>query len=161
MSPQWTAPRLAAARLLGLAHVAVADALIAGFDAKYHFLFWRPVHAIGRAGTDGNPATTADPTWRSLLVVNHPEYPSAHASLTVAVTTALTSYFGTTRVPMTMTSTVTGTTRVYRRLTGPGQEVAGARIQAGLHFRKSMIDGAGLGRRAAGLVARRAGTEGP
>ncbi|MEV6848310.1 vanadium-dependent haloperoxidase [Actinoplanes sp. NPDC051411] len=149
----------AAARMLGVVQIAAADALIGCFDAKYHFLFWRPVHAIGRAGTDGNPATTADPTWRSLLVVNHPEYPSAHASLTTAVTTALAAHFGTTRVPLTMTSTVTGTTRTYRRLTEPGHEVSGARVRAGLHFRKSMIDGARLGRRAAKLVTGRAGSE--
>jgi hypothetical protein len=150
---------VAAARMLGLAHVAIADALIGGFDAKYHFLFWRPVHAIGRADTDGNPATTADPAWRSLLVVNHPEYPSAHACFTGAVTTVLAAHFGTTRVPLTMTSTVTGTTRTYRSLAETANEVAGARIWAGLHFRKSMIDGAHLGRRAAELVTRRAGSE--
>jgi hypothetical protein len=151
----------AAARMLGLAHIAAADALIGCFDGKYHFLFWRPVHAIGRAGTDGNPATAADPAWRSLLVVNHPEYPSAHACWTTAITAALAAHFGTPRVPLTMTSTVTGTTRTYRRLTEPGHEVTGARIWAGLHFRKSMIDGAHLGRRAAEHVTKRAGSEGP
>lgn len=143
----------AAARMLGLAHVAVADALIAGFDAKYHFLAWRPVHAIARADTDGNPATRPDPSWRSLLVVNHPEYPSAHACFTAAATSALATYFGTARVPLTITSTVTGTTRTYPTLAGPGLDVTGARIWAGLHFRKSMIDGAVIGRRAAHLTA--------
>lgn len=146
---------VAAARMLGIAHVAVADALIGCFEAKYHFLFWRPVHAIGRAGTDDNPATTADPTWRSLLVVNHPEYPSGHAGFTGAATSALAAHFGTVRVPLTITSAVTGTTRTYRTLTEAGLDVVGARVWAGLHFRKSMEDGAHLGRRVAELVARR------
>jgi H+/Cl- antiporter ClcA len=88
-------------------------------------------------------------------VVNHPEYPSAHASFTAAAATAVAAYFGTTRVPLTMTSTVTGTTRTYRSTAGLSIDVVGARIWAGLHFRRSMADGARLGRRAAALVARR------
>jgi hypothetical protein len=147
---------VAAARMLGLAHVSIADAVIGCFEAKYHYVFWRPVHAIGRADTDGNPATTADPTWRSLLVVNHPEYPSGHSSFTGAVTAALATHFGTVRVPLTITSTVTGTTRTYRTLTEASLDVTGARIWGGLHFRKSMADGARLGHRVAAFVARRA-----
>ncbi|GIF52273.1 PAP2 superfamily protein [Asanoa ferruginea] len=143
----------AAARMLGLAQVTAADALIACFNAKYHYLFWRPVHAIARADSDGNPATTADPTWRSLLTVNHPEYVSAHATWSNAITTALAGYFHTSRIPLTMTSTITGTTRTYRTLPDAAADVTGARIWAGLHFRKSLIDGARLGRRVAGAVA--------
>src|SRR6266542_2127020 len=30
------------ARMLAMAHVAGGDAMIAGFDAKYHYWFWRP-----------------------------------------------------------------------------------------------------------------------
>lgn len=51
-----------------------------------------------------------------------------------------------------MTSTITGTTRTYRSLTEPAREVTSARIWAGLHFRKSMLDGSRLGRRVADLV---------
>jgi hypothetical protein len=144
----------AAARMLGLAHVAAADAIIGCFDAKYHFLFWRPVHAIARADTDGNPATTPDPTWLPLLTVNHPEYPSAHACWSYAVAGALLGFFRTDRIPLTMTSTVTGTSRTYPRLTDTAREVLDARVWAGLHFRNSMRDGARLGRRVADLVGR-------
>ena len=83
------------ARLLGFVHVATSDAMIACFEAKYHFSFWRPFHAIRRADTDGNRATTLDPTWTSFLVVNHPEYPSGHSCFTGAMTKALEIYFGT------------------------------------------------------------------
>jgi hypothetical protein len=145
-----------AARMLGLAHAAAADAIIGCFDAKYVFLFWRPVHAIARADTDDNPATAADPLWRPLLTVNHPEYPSAHACWSYAVATALIAYFGTHRIPLVMSSTVTGTTRTYPSLAEPAREVTEARVWAGLHLRRSMIDGAALGRRCAGLVAARA-----
>jgi hypothetical protein len=142
-----------AARMLGLAHVAAADTLIGCFDAKYHYLFWRPVHAIARADTDNNPTTTPDPTWRPLLTVNHPEYVSAHACWSYAVTAALASHFGTARIRLTISSTITGTTRTYRSLADPAREVVGARIWAGLHFRTSMLEGARLGRRVASLVA--------
>ena len=46
------------ARLLGYVNVATADTMIACWEAKYHYSFWRPNHAIQRADTDGNPATT-------------------------------------------------------------------------------------------------------
>ena len=51
-----------AARLMAMAPAAGGDAMIACFDAKYHYRFWRPVHAIRRAGTDGNDGTAPDPT---------------------------------------------------------------------------------------------------
>ena len=65
------------ARLLGFVHVATADAMITCFESKYYFSFWRPFHAIRRADTDENRATTPDPTWTSFLVVNHPSTPPA------------------------------------------------------------------------------------
>src|SRR5436190_899884 len=47
------------ARMLAMAHVAGGDAMIACFDAKYHYWFWRPYQAIHLADTDGNPDTVA------------------------------------------------------------------------------------------------------
>ena len=47
--------------------VTYADALIACFDAKYHYAFWRPITAIRAGDTDGNDATVGDPTWSPLL----------------------------------------------------------------------------------------------
>jgi hypothetical protein len=49
------------ARLLALLNLAIADAAIGCWDAKYTYVFWRPVTAIPLAATDGNPATPADP----------------------------------------------------------------------------------------------------
>ena len=63
------------ARLLGYVWVSAADTMIACWEAKYHYSFWRPNHAIQRADTDGNPATSPDPTWLPLLVGNHPRVP--------------------------------------------------------------------------------------
>ena len=116
------------ARMLAMAHVAGGDAMIGCFDAKYHYLSWRPLHAIHRADTDGNPHTVPDPTWQPLLPTpNHPEYPSAHACHTTAIAKALESFFGPGRTSFSLDSLVTGETRYYtdsrtwsKRSTMPG-----------------------------------------
>jgi hypothetical protein len=137
------------ARMLALTQVADADAILACFDAKYHYLFWRPIHAIRRADTDGNPATGPDPTWTPLLFVNHPEYPGAHGCGTRAVTEALAAFFGTDKVAFAVDSTVTGTTHSFKRFRDAAKEVYDARTWAGLHFRNSTMEGAWIGRKVA------------
>lgn len=127
------------ARMLAMAHIAAADALIACFEAKYHYVSWRPVHAIRGAESD------ADGAWESLLNVNHPEFPSGHACFTGAMTEALAAYFGTRAVPITITSTTTKTERRYANLDAVCDDVTEARIVAGLHFRRSMLAGTKLG----------------
>ena len=47
-------------------HLAAADGSIGCWNDKYYWNFWRPITAIQEAGADGNPATTADPTWLPL-----------------------------------------------------------------------------------------------
>lgn len=144
------------ARMLILAHVAVADALLACFDAKYHYLFWRPIHAIQRADTDGNPDTQADPTWSPLLFVNHPEYPGAHGCGTTAVAETMAAFFGTDKVAFSVESavaTVAQKTRSYERFTDAAKEVYDARTWGGLHFRNSTMEGAKIGRKVARYVA--------
>ena len=67
--------------------------MIACFDAKYTYWFWRPHQAIPRADEDPNAATVADPSWRPLRTTpNFPEYPSAHACHTTAVAEALQAF---------------------------------------------------------------------
>jgi hypothetical protein len=136
------------ARMLAMAHVAGADGLIACFDAKYQYWFWRPYQAIPRADTDGNPGTEPDPTWRPLRTTpNHPEYPSAHACHSTAVAEALAAFFGTDNVPFTLDSRVTGTTREYDRFHEAVKDVNQARVLVGFHFRNSDQQGSNLGRK--------------
>src|SRR5215472_13092272 len=52
------------ARMLAMAYVVRADAMVACFDAKYHYWVWRPYQAIPLAATNANPATVAGPNWR-------------------------------------------------------------------------------------------------
>jgi hypothetical protein len=148
------------ARLFAMVHTAAADALIAGFEAKYHYRFWRPRTAVPRADTDGNPNTPADPMWTPLLTVNHPEYPSAHGFLSTAVTDAVRAFVGTNRITWTIVTSqsavpqVVRTERTYDNLNDITREIDDARVWAGLHWRNSMRDGDRLGRNVARHVAR-------
>jgi len=143
------------ARMLALAHVAGGDAMIACFDAKYHYWFWRPFQAIPQADTDDNPVTIADPTWQPLGgTPNFPEYPSAHACHTTAVAEALQAFFGPHRVAFTLDSRATGTTHRFRSLHEVIRDVNDARVLAGFHFRHSDEDGSALGRQVVHFVAR-------
>jgi hypothetical protein len=143
------------ARMLAMAHVAGGDAMIACFDAKYHYLSWRPLHAIQRADADGNPRTHADLDWQPLRTTpNHPEYPSAHACHTTAITVALEKFFGTRAVAFSLDSLATGETRYYDTLKDVVREVNNARVYAGFHFRSSDEEGSALGRRVGRFVVR-------
>jgi hypothetical protein len=143
------------ARMLAMTHVAGGDAMIGCFDAKYHYLSWRPVHAINRADTDGNHYTAPDPTWQPLLPTpNHPEYPSAHACHTAAIAEALSSFFGPGRLRFSIDSLVTGETRDYKRFREVVAEVNNARVWAGFHFRYAQEDGSRIGRKVARFVVR-------
>jgi hypothetical protein len=141
------------ARMLAAAHVSGGDAMIACFDAKYHYMFWRPATAIPRAQTDGNPATAGDSAWRPLRPTpNFPEYPSAHACHTSAIVETLYAFFGTDKVGFWIDSRVTGTVRHYDRLRSVLKDVDEARVLAGFHFRNSDQEGANLGRKVARFV---------
>jgi PAP2 superfamily len=141
------------ARMLALAHAAGGDAMIGCFEAKYHYTFWRPLHAIPRADTDGNPATAPDPSWVPLRTTPpFPEYPSAHACHSGAVTTVLAALFGSGPVSFTLDSLVTGQTRSYRRFEDALREVNNARVWAGFHFRTACVDGSVLGKGVARFV---------
>jgi hypothetical protein len=141
------------ARMLAMAHLSGGDAMIACFDAKYHYLFWRPAVAIPMASTDANPATEPDTTWRPLRPTpNFPEYPSAHACHTSAVVEALSAFFGTGEVQFSLDSDATGTTRKYSHLHDAVRDVEQARVLAGFHFRNSDLAGSILGRHVARFV---------
>jgi hypothetical protein len=144
------------ARMMAMAIVSSADSLITCWYWKYHYVWWRPVHAIQRADTDGNRATKADPAWQSLLVVNHPEYPSGHGCSTGAIVPALRAFFGTGRVEISISSTVTGTTRTYARLGDVSKDVFMARIYGGLHFRSTMEAGFDIGKHVTRFVVHHA-----
>ena len=132
------------ARLLGYVNVATADTMIACWEAKYHYYFWRPNHAIQRADTDGNPATSPEAGWLPLIAGNHPEYPSGHSCFTGAVTESLRNYFGTKRVKLVISSLAVGAgpPRTYENLDALVKDVENARVWGGLHYRTTMTQSA-------------------
>jgi PAP2 superfamily len=138
-----------ATRMFTMVDVSAADGVIGCWEAKFHYNRWRPVQAIQRADTDGNPATSPDPTWQALHSVNHPEYPSGHSCLSTAVTTALRAFFHRDDVGFAVQSSVTSTTKWFGSFSAAQADVTEARIYSGLHFRYSMEAGAQLGRAAA------------
>ena len=141
------------ARMLAMAHVAGGDAMIACFDAKYTYWFWRPYQAIPRADEDSNPATIAEKDWRPLgTTPNFPEYPSAHACHTTAVAESLRAFFGKDKIPFVLDSRATGTTRKYIRFHDVVRDVNEARVLVGFHFRNSDQEGSTLGRKVARYV---------
>jgi vanadium-dependent haloperoxidase-like protein len=145
-----------AARDFALMNVAGADARIACWDAKYTFNFWRPVTAIQRADEDGNPATESDPEWRPLIdTPNHPEYVSAHTTLSTAMATVLQLLFDDDPgVAFTTTSpTNPGYERHWTTFSEAVREVIDARVYSGIHFRSSDERGARLGRRVGRFAA--------
>lgn len=148
------------ARLFAMADEAAADGLIACFDAKYHYEFWRPVTAIPAGDSDGNPATPADPSWTPLLATpNFPEYPSAHGCATGAfagVVAALTSRDGE-HLDLDLHSVLTGTTHHFSSLSQLLTEVANARVWGGLHWRFSTTVGVQIGQSVATAVLHQRG----
>jgi hypothetical protein len=146
---------LQAARMFALTDTAAADALIACWDAKYHYNWWRPFSAIPAGDTDGNAATPGDPTWQPLLgTPNHPEYPSAHACATTAMFTVLAGLFSrhSDALDIDMISAVTGTTHHFSSVHQLVSEVANARIWGGLHWRSSTDAGQRIGTSVAQVV---------
>jgi hypothetical protein len=70
------------------------------------------------------------------------------------VATALAAFFGTDKVPFSLDSRVTQTTREYTRFRDAVRDVQLARTLAGFHFRNSCLQGAHLGRKVGGYVAK-------
>jgi hypothetical protein len=132
-----------AARMMAMVSVAYADGIIACYDAKYVYEFWRPITAVRAGDTDENPATAADPTWMPLLAVtpNHPEYPSAHSCVTPAGARALARFLGTRRIDLTMPSLTGVGARHFDTVKEVTREVGNARIWGGIHFRAAVDDG--------------------
>ena len=148
-----------AARDFALMNIAGADAIIACWDAKYAFNFWRPVTAIQRADEDGNPATEADPGWTPLIATpNFPEYVSAHTTNSSAMATVLRLLFDDDPgVTFTATSpTNPGFERHWTTFSEGVREVIDARVYSGIHFRSSDERGAKLGRQVARFAANHA-----
>ncbi len=139
---------LDSARLFALVAVARADSLIAVFDAKYHYNFWRPIAAIRNGDRDDNPATEREAGWRPIAETPmHPEYPCAHCVQAASMCAVLEAVLGSSAFDeVAMTSpTAPGIVRRWSDLHAFVDEVSNARIWAGFHYRFSARVGRDMG----------------
>ena len=145
------------AHLFALLNVAMADAAIACWDSKYRFSFWRPITVI----REGLTPADADPSWEPWLdffpsgTPSHPEYPSAHASMSGSAAFILESVFGE-NTSFSVTSEVRPGTRSFSSFSSAVDEIADARVFGGIHFRTSCVLGNTLGRTIADYVEKHA-----
>jgi len=152
---QQTLTTAQSARLFALLNLALADGVIAFYDAKYTYTFWRPVTAIRAADTDTNPETVVDPHWLPQVGTTTPDpsYPGAHAVISAAGATVLRAFFERDRFPFHVTSEVLpGVERTFRRFSAAAEEATLSRIFAGVHFRFDLTTGQRLGRAVAEFV---------
>ena len=128
------------ARLFAVLNVAIADALISCWDAKYHFVFWRPITAIRLANTDGNDATDVQATWTPLITTPaYPDYDSGHQSVSGSAQAILTAFFGSMPV-QGISEGFPGVVRPFPSFAAAADEAFMARIWSGIHFRTAMRD---------------------
>ena len=146
------------ARLLATAGMAMDDALIAVFDAKYAYGFWRPITAIRNADLDENDATAPDSGWTPFIETPlHPEYPCAHCIVSASLGAVIEAEAagGSTAVLTTSSPTAGGASRSWATARDFEREVAEARIYDGVHYRNSTEVGTEMGRKIGTLAARR------
>ena len=143
------------ARLFALLNLSFADGVIAFYDAKYTYNFWRPVTAIREAAIAGNPETIPDPNWLPEVgnTTPDPSYPGAHAVISAAGALVLDSFFGKRHSDFNVTSEVLpGVERAFDNFEAANEEATLSRIFAGVHFRSDLTTGQALGGQIADFV---------
>jgi PAP2 superfamily protein len=143
------------ARLFALLNLTFADGVIAFYDAKYRYNFWRPVTAIREAATDGNPETLPDPNWLPEVgnTTPDPAYPGAHAVISASGASVLISFLRRNHFDFSVSSEVLpGVDRSFTSFSAAAEEATLSRIFAGVHFRSDLTTGQRLGREVADFV---------
>jgi hypothetical protein len=144
------------ARLYAAVTAAMNETETSVFEAKYHYLFWRPITAVRNGDRDDNSATERDADWIPLIATPmQPEYPCAHCMLASTIVTVLRAEAGgSSALELSTTSnTARGVTRRWASTDAVVQEVSMARIWAGVHYRTSTEAGNRMGEQVGKLVA--------
>jgi hypothetical protein len=166
-------------RLFALVNIAMADAAITSWEAKYDEAFWRPILGIRRGGSDGNLDTQGDPNWTPLgaprsnpfpgeinFTPPFPAYTSGHATIGAALFQTLERFYGTSNVRFTFVSDeFNGITRdsrtglprpiVARTFTSfdqASEENGQSRIYLGIHWAFDKTEGIRSGSQVANFV---------
>ncbi len=141
-------PILEAARVFALLNMVHHDALLVSMSNKYFYGLWRPVTAIRGADRDGNPATTADPGWTTLIgTPPYPSYPGNVACLGGSGARVLGQLFGQDNVPFSVTWVQPGGpgwTRSYNGFRQFADEAARSRIYGGIHYQFDTLASMGV-----------------
>jgi hypothetical protein len=145
------------ARAFALMNMAIADAAVAVFEAKYHYNFWRPLTAVRSGDADGNSRTEPEPGWMSLInAPAYPSYPSGFGAFSNAARHALEQLFG--RGPQAFTiaanPALPGMALSYTRLRHLTDDIADARVYGGIHFRFEQDEAENMGERIARYVVK-------
>ena len=141
------------ARLFALLNIALADAAISCWDAKYEYNLWRPVTAIRQADTDNNPNTTADPLWTPLVTTPpFPEYMSGHSTFSGAADAVMSSVFGSDFGFGDKGDQSVNSLRTYQSFSEAANESGMSRLYGGIHFMSANVDGLSAGRNVGNYV---------
>ncbi len=153
LASEYKLPPEASAVLFLLTDLAVADARIAAWEAKYTYKFWRPVTALN---ADGDGAVRNNyAAWTPFLVTpSHPSYPSGHSATVNAGVDVLKAFFGNGRALTLHTTTPGEPPRTVRHLNQIEEENGLSRIYGGIHYSFDNLEGQKLGQRVAGRVLR-------
>ena len=125
----------------------LADTAISLYDAKYHYLVWRPITAIRK----GVPGITPNPKWNPLLpTVPDPSFPGAHSGYSFGAATVLDAFFGA-DLPVKV-SEAPGMTLSYNNFMAAAKDAALSRVWAGEHTPLDDLAGRHLGAQVASFV---------
>lgn len=153
------------ARMYALLNLALADAAITSWKAKYDYDFWRPIDAIREAASDGNSATQEQTDWVPLLKTPpFPSYTSGHSTFSGAAANVLDSIFGSQTSFTVEQDTQLGPAqralpadsillRSFSSFQQAANEAGMSRIYGGIHFNFDNTAGLSSGRDVGELVA--------
>jgi hypothetical protein len=126
-----------------LAGINVYDAAVSCWQTKYNYNLVRPITYITNV--------LGHSTWSPLLATPaHPEYSSAHATVSAANSEALTHVFGDDHPFTDRTFEYLGwPSRSYSSFRALGEEAGNSRLYAGIHYQNSINIGLQQGRKVA------------
>ncbi|MGZ3752634.1 MAG: vanadium-dependent haloperoxidase [Mucilaginibacter sp.] len=134
-----------------LTDIAEADARIAIWDAKYYYLFWRPVTALN-ADEDGG-VTNNYAKWTPLLATPpHPSYPCGHCGTVQAGFDVLKKFYGDKNTIELHTTTPGEPARTIKSLSDGESENNWSRVYGGIHYPTDNTASEKLGTQVAAFV---------
>jgi membrane-associated phospholipid phosphatase len=138
--------------------LALADTTIGLYDAKYHYQVWRPITAIRAGSTAGNPGIVGNPNWKpQAATAPDPSYPGAHAAISQAAATVLTTFYGNHQQLTVRSDKDPGVTRTFGSFQAAANEATLSRLFAGQHTMIDLVAGQQLGSHVGDFVLQHVG----